>query len=170
MIRRLTGLPTPETPGPGQESVWDYPRPPRLEKTTRHIQVVLNGQVVADTRRALRLLETSHPPTYYIPPEDVRTDLLFPAPGDSLCEWKGSARYYTVRVREAVAARAAWSYPDPLPRFAALKDHIAFYASAMERCTVDGEAAKPQPGGFYGGWITDDLAGPFKGGPGSAGW
>ena len=170
MARRLTGLPTPETPGPGQESVWDYPRPPRLERTTRHIQVVLNGQVVADTRRALRLLETSHPPTYYIPRKNVRTDLLFPAQGSSFCEWKGSARYYTVRVGEVVAARAAWSYPDPLPRFAALKDHIAFYASAVVRCTVDGETVRPQPGGFYGGWITDDLAGPFKGSPGSAGW
>jgi uncharacterized protein (DUF427 family) len=125
---------------------------------------------VADTRRALRLLETSHPPTYYIPRKDVRTVLLFPAQGGSFCEWKGSARYYTVRVGEVVAVRAAWSYPDPLPRFAALKDHIAFYASAVERCTVDGETVRPQPGGFYGGWITDDLAGPFKGSPGSAGW
>jgi len=159
-----------ETPGPGQESVWDYPRPPRLERTDRHVQVVLGGEVVADTRRAWRVLETSHPPVYYIPPEDVRRDLVRDAGDGSFCEWKGGARYFDVAAGGIVRPRAAWSYPDPTPGFAAIRDHLAFYAQPMDRCTVDGEVVRPQPGGFYGGWVTSDVVGPFKGEPGTAFW
>ncbi len=167
------GKPEPVTrdvPGPGQESVWDYPRPPRLDVCPHRVRVELGGEVIADTMHALRLLETSHPPTYYIPPADVRRDLLVRAPGASMCEWKGAATYWTVRTAAKVAERAAWSYPDPFADFAALRDHLAFYCAAMDGCFVAGERARPQPGGFYGGWISDHVVGPFKGGPGSAGW
>lgn len=126
--------------------------------------------MIADTRRALRVLETSHPPVYYVPPEDVDFSLLDQAPGGSFCEWKGAARYWDVLVAGERIERAAWSYPNPSPAFAALKDHLAFYANRVDACRVDGEVVRPQPGLFYGGWITRDLKGPFKGGPGSAGW
>lgn len=155
---------------PYQESVWDYPRPPRLEDTSRHIQVVFNGTVIADTRRAKRVLETSHPPTYYIPPEDVRMEYLRPSPQVTFCEWKGRGSYYTVTVGDKQAANAAWYYPDPTPAFAAIKHYIAFYPGMMDACYVDGERVTPQPGNFYGGWITSDIAGPFKGEPGTMGW
>ena len=157
-------------PGPDQESVWDYPRPPLVEETTRHIRVVFNGVTVAETRRAKRVLETSHPPVYYIPPEDVQMAYLVEAEGSSWCEWKGRATYYTVVVDGERAERAAWSYHEPDEAFRAIKDHVAFYAGAMDECTVDGERVRPQPGGFYGGWITEDVFGPSKGGPGTAGW
>ena len=161
----------PEVPGPGQESVWDYPRPPRLEPNTRHIVVVLGGEVVAETRGGYRVLETSHPPQYYLPPEDVAPGALRPAAGGgSFCEWKGEARYWDVHGGGAVAGRSAWSYPSPTPGFAPLADHVAFYAAPMDRCEVDGEIVVPQPGGFYGGWITSAVVGPFKGVPGSRGW
>lgn len=158
-------------PGAGQESVWDYTRPPRLEPTPRRVRVVLGGVTIADTRRALRVLETSHPPTYYVPPEDVLWEYLEAAPGSgSMCEWKGAARYFSVTAGGRRAHRAAWSYPDPAPAFRALKDHVAFYAAQMDACFVDDEQARPQPGGFYGGWVTPDVVGPFKGAPGSEGW
>lgn len=160
----------PEPTGPDEESVWDYPRPPRLEPVASRVVVEFAGTVVADTARALRILETSHPPTYYLPPEDVRPGVLVPAGRGSICEWKGVARYWTVAVGERRAERAAWSYPEPSPAYAPLRDHLAFYAGAMDRCTVDGEVVVPQPGGFYGGWITSAVKGPFKGGPGSMGW
>lgn len=163
-------LPEPNPTGPGQESVWTYPRPPRLEPTGRHLVAELAGEVVAETRRALRLLETSHPPTYYIPPSDVRLDLLVPSDGATWCEWKGRAVYLDVVARGRTAVRAAWSYPEPEPSYAPLTGHVAFYAGRMDRCLVDGEVVRPQPGGFYGGWITLDLAGPFKGEPGTHGW
>ena len=162
--------PRPIPPRQGQESVWDYPRPPRLEPTNQHIVVQFAGVDIVDSQRAQRVLETSHPPTYYIPREDVRMDLLASAEGGSWCEWKGRAEYLTVQVGDRVAKAAAWSYPDPRPGFAPIAGHIAFYCAAMDRCTVDGQIARPQPGGFYGGWVTDDVVGPFKGGPGSAGW
>ena len=162
--------PTPLPAGPGQESVWDYPRPPRLEPSDRQVRIVFADTVIADTRRAVRVLETSHPPVWYLPPEDVRTDLLERAPGSSRCEWKGTAVYWSLRVADRTAPRVAWSYPDPVPRFEALKDHLAFYAGPMDRCTVDGHVVTAQPGGFYGGWITPDVVGPFKGEPGSWGW
>jgi len=161
---------TPETPAPGQESVWDYPRPPRLEDVDRHLEVWLNGVRLADSRRAKRVLETSHPPVYYFPPEDVRMEHLHPAAGSSWCEWKGAARYYDVEVNGRHEKAVAWYYPSPVEAFAPLKDHIAFYPGRMDVCLVDGERAEPQPGGFYGGWITKDVVGPFKGGPGTTGW
>lgn len=157
-------------PGPGQESVWDYPRPPRLEDCPKHIQVKLNGIIIADTHRAKRVLETSHPPVYYIPPEDVQMDYLIPRFNHSYCEWKGEAHYYGVMVGDQVIDIAAWYYPAPTPAFAAIRMYIAFYAQYMDSCTVDGEEVTPQPGGFYGGWITNDVVGPFKGDVGSELW
>lgn len=157
-------------PGPGQESVWDYPRPPRVEEVSKRIEVVFNGVKIADTVRAKRVLETSHPPAYYIPVDDVRMEYLVETPGSSLCEWKGWARYFTVEVGDRRAERAAWSYPAPKPGYEAIRDHLAFYPAPMDACTVDGERVVPQPGSFYGGWITSGVVGPFKGGPGTAGW
>lgn len=157
-------------PREGQESVWDYPRPPRLEAVTRRVRVEFGGEVIADTVHAWRVLETSHPPSYYVPPDDVRFEFIEPAAGSSYCEWKGRARYWTVRVGDRVAPRVAWSYPELTPAFAALRDHLAFYAAPMDACWVGEERVRPQPGGFYGGWITADVAGPFKGEPGSEGW
>lgn len=154
-------------PGPGQESVWDYPRPPRLEDSGKHIQVIFNGVIIADTRRAKRVLETSHPPTYYIPPEDVQTEYLIPRSNTSFCEWKGEARYYGVMVGARTADIAAWYYPQPTMGFEAVQMYIAFYAQYMDACLVDGEKARPQSGGFYGGWITSDVVGPFKGDAGT---
>ena len=157
-------------PGPNQESVWDYPRPPRLEDTTKHIQVIFNGVAIADTRAAKRVLETSHPPVYYIPPSDIQMEYLVRIPQSSFCEWKGNAGYYTVIVGDKQAQNAAWFYPEATPGFVAMKDYVAFYAHLMEACYVDGEKVQPQPGNFYGGWITSDIVGPFKGGPGTWGW
>lgn len=162
--------PFADVPRPGQESVWDYPRPPRLEPVPVCIRIEFAGQVIAQTSSAWRILETSHPPTYYLPPEDVRRDCLEPAPGSSFCEWKGQARYWSVRVGARMARSVAWSYPRPTAPYAALRDHLAFYAAPMDLCLVGDERALPQPGGFYGGWITGNLAGPFKGQPGSNGW
>ncbi|HLN79332.1 MAG TPA: DUF427 domain-containing protein [Nocardioidaceae bacterium] len=157
-------------PGPGQESVWDYPRPPRVEPTSSLVEVVLGGRVVARTTRALRVLETSHPPTYYIPMADFAEGSLVPAAGTSFCEWKGTASYLDVHGGNVVAERAAWYYPEPSTAFAELRDHVAVYPGAMERCLVDGEVVRPQPGGFYGGWITSRVVGPFKGDPGTRSW
>jgi len=157
-------------PEPGQESVWDYPRPPRLEDTTRHIQVIFNGVIIAETRSAKRVLETSHPPVYYIPPEDVRMAYLAPARGTSFCEWKGAARYYTIAVNGKTAESAAWYYPEPSAPYAALRGYVAFYPARMDACLVDGERVQAQPGDFYGGWITHEIVGPFKGAPGTRGW
>ena len=162
--------PTPIPPAAGQESVWDYPRPPRLEPTSKHIRVVFNGVTIAETRRAWRVLETSHPPVYYIPPEDIRAEALRPGEGHSFCEWKGAAGYVTVEVAGRRAENAGWYYSKPTPDFAAIKDYVAFYAGPMDGCFVDGERVRPQPGNFYGGWITADVVGPFKGEPGSRGW
>ncbi|GAC1317362.1 MAG: DUF427 domain-containing protein [Chloroflexota bacterium] len=153
------------------ESAWEYPRPPRLEATSRRVRVVLGGVTVADSVRALRVVETSHPPTYYVPPADVRLECLEALPGvGSVCEWKGAARYFHVSAGGQSALRAAWSYPQPTPAFRALADHLAFYVRQMDACFVDAERARPQPGGFYGGWVTSDVVGPFKGEPGSEGW
>ena len=154
------------------ESVWDYPRPPRLEPSPRHLRIVHAGEVIADTTRALRILETSHPPVYYLPPVDVAMHLLVPsARRGSFCEFKGTARYWTLSLpgRSAVAD-VAWSYADPSPGYADLQDYLAFYASRVDECTVDGERVQPQPGDFYGGWITSHVTGPFKGAPGTLGW
>ncbi len=159
-----------ETPGPGQESVWDYPRPPRLEAVSSHIVVELGGLAVAVATSAYRVLETSHPPTYYLPPAAFAPGTLEPVEGGSFCEWKGQARYWTLVGGGRREEAAAWSYPDPSPAFSALRDHVAVYCGRTDRCTVDGEVALPQPGGFYGGWVTSKVAGPFKGVAGSWGW
>lgn len=157
-------------PAQGQESVWDYPRPPRLEMDARRIEIMFNGQLIVDTRHAARVLETSHPPVYYIPPEEIAPGVLIPAAGASICEWKGSASYWTVTVGNRAAEAAAWSYPDPTPEFRPLADFVAFYPGRMDECRVDGESVTPQPGEFYGGWITAEIVGPFKGEPGTMGW
>ena len=157
-------------PGPGQESVWDYPRPPALEPGSEHVQVVLGGVVIADTRAALRILETSHPPTYYLPVADFQPGSLRQASGTSFCEWKGLASYVDLLGGDAVAPRAGWYYPSPTAAYAALRDHVALYPGAVDRCTVDGEVVRPQPGDFYGGWVTDRVVGPFKGEPGTRFW
>jgi uncharacterized protein (DUF427 family) len=156
-------------PGPGQESVWDYPRPPRLDPTTTHVRVAFAGELVADTRRAIRVLETSQPPAFYIPPQDVRTDLLEPTSTRTVCEWKGQAAYYTVRAGRREAVDAAWSYPEPTPEFAPIAGWFAFYAQQLD-CFVSGERVTSNEGTFYGGWITNAVVGPFKGAPGTGHW
>lgn len=162
--------PQPIPPQPGQESVWNYPRPPRLEPTSEWVEVVFNDQLIAKSQSCYRVLETSHPPVYYIPPADIQLQYLQPSPRTSFCEFKGSAHYWTVQVGSQIAIDAAWSYPDPSPTFLPLRDYLAFYPSRMQECRVDGELVQPQPGVFYGGWITRRVVGPFKGGPGSWGW
>lgn len=156
--------------GPGQESVWDYPRPPALRRCSQLIEVVLGGEVICRTGRSWQVLETSHPPTYYLPRSAFQPGALTPAVGTSFCEWKGTARYLNVHGGGLTASRAAWYYPSPSGAFAALIGHVALYAGAVDECFVAGERVVPQPGGFYGGWITSSVAGPFKGVPGSRGW
>ena len=150
--------------------MWDYPRPPRLERSTGVVEVVLGGLVLARTDAALRVLETSHPPTYYLPLSCFVAGALRPAAGGSFCEWKGQASYLDVVGGDSVAARAAWYYPTPTRAYAEIAEHVALYPGAMDRCTVDGEVVAPQPGGFYGGWVTSAVVGPFKGDPGTASW
>ncbi len=162
--------PKPITPKPGQESVWNYPRPPALEKVSKSIEIIFNGASIVRTNGAYRVLETSHPPVYYLPPADIRMEFLKPASQHTHCEWKGTGSYYHLEVDGKIAHNAAWFYHTPHPRFAAIKDFSAFYANQMDRCLVDGEEVIPQPGEFYGGWITPEIVGPFKGIPGSWGW
>lgn len=157
-------------PRPGQESVWDYPRPPRIEPVLRRILVEFDGIIIADTNSAFRVLETSHPPVYYIPIVDVRMNLLQRSRHRSYCEFKGAAEYWTIQTGGRQSEDAAWSYPNPSPAFGVLRDHLAFYASRVDACYVGDERVQAQEGDFYGGWITSDIAGPFKGGPGSFGW
>jgi uncharacterized protein (DUF427 family) len=157
-------------PQPGQESVWDYPRPPRLEKTSKQIKIVFNQEKIAETQEAYRVLETSHPPVYYLPPKDIKMEYLIKTSGQSFCEWKGVANYYDLVVGNKKLAKVAWTYPQPTIDFQAIKDYIAFYAAPMDFCSLDGEKVIPQPGGFYGGWITSDIVGPFKGEEGTWGW
>ena len=162
--------PVPDPVGPGQESVWDYPRPPRVEVVDVRVTIDLGGARIVDTRDVVRVLETSHPPVYYLPIEAFPPDALRAAAGSSFCEFKGSARYLSVRGGDAVADRAAWNYPSPSPGFEVLADRVAVYAGPMDACTVGGERVVPQPGRFYGGWITSRVTGPFKGSAGSLGW
>lgn len=158
-------------PGPGQESVWDYPRPAVVEATTSRLQVMFHGRCVGDTARGYRVLETSHPPTYYLPRVDLDDRVLRPSNRrSSICEWKGQATYYDVVVDGMVAEAVCWTYPRPTSSFACLADAFAFYPSRMEACFVDGEKVDPQAGDFYGGWVTSKIVGPFKGGPGTWGW
>lgn len=162
--------PEPDPVGPGQESVWDYPRPAICEPTRRRITIVHGGVTLADTKAAWRTLETSHPPTYYIPQCDIAMEHLSLNPRRSLCEWKGQARYWNVEIAGTHLKAVAWSYPDPTPAFAGIRDYLAFYPDPLDQCLVDGEQITPQPGQFYGGWISQYEAGPFKGGPGSRFW
>ena len=162
--------PVRDADGPGQESVWDYHRPPRVERVDVRVTIDLGGERVVDTRDVVRVLETSHPPVYYLPMSAFADGALSPAAGASFCEFKGAARYLTVHGGGRTAERAAWTYPDPSAGFEALRDRVAVYAGPMDACTIDGEPVIPQAGSFYGGWITSRIVGPFKGGPGSMGW
>ncbi len=157
-------------PRSGPESVWDYPRPPRVERSSRRIRVIVDGVVVVDTTRALRVLETSHPPAWYLPPEDIRMDLVERSGRTSWCEFKGQATYRSLRVGSRVVRDAAWVYERPAPGYEAIAGHLAFYPGRVDECWVDDERVVPQAGDFYGGWITTDVTGPFKGGPGTIGW
>lgn len=159
----------PVRPGPGQESVWDYPRPPRLERLARTVEVHAAGGVIAHTRTPFRVCETAGPPVYYVPASDVDPAALAPSAQESFCEWKGLARYWDLALPAAARANVAWSYPAPDPGYEALADAVAFYPARVA-CFVDGERVRPQPGSFYGGWITDEIVGPFKGEPGSEAW
>ncbi len=151
------------------ENVWDYPRPPRLERVPQRLRVMLGHRTVADTHDGCRVLETSHPPTYYLPMSCFVCDMR-EAPGRSVCEWKGPARMWTLRAGGREAVGAAWNYPAPNAGFEPIRDHLAVYAARVDACFVDDEQVTPQPGAFYGGWITANLVGPFKGGPGSLLW
>jgi len=150
--------------------VWDYPRPPRLEKVEKEIRVEFRGKTIAKTNKAFRILETSHPPTYYLPPDGVTENVLVPSPRTSFCEYKGKAHYLDLKVDGVVTREAAWTYPDPNSDYAQIKDYIAFYPSRVDGCFVDGEKVSAQEGDFYGGWITHEIEGPLKGGPGTEGW
>ena len=152
------------------ESVWSYPRPPRVEPLHRCARVEFDGRIVADSVRALRVLETSHPQVIYFPPADVHLEWLNPAPGSSICEWKGQASYWNLEERSRSSRSAAWSYRNPTPPYPQLKDHVAFYPGRVDACYLDDERVETQEGDFYGGWITADIVGRFKGGPGTAGW
>ena len=163
--------PVPIAPAPGQESAWDYPRPPRLEPVAEPVRVVVDGIVVAASGAALRVLETSHPPSYYLPLADVRLDLLVASPRQTLCEFKGRASYRTLLLPSGRRVEdVAWLYPNPAPGYEALAGHLAFYASKVDEAWVGEERVAPQAGDFYGGWVTSRVVGPFKGEPGTRGW
>lgn len=160
----------PIPPKPGQESVWDYPRPPRVEPITKHLEVWVGDVQLASTNRGFRVLETSHPPNYYFPPEDVVMKYLVPSERMTFCEWKGKGRYYHIHIGKRIIEDAVWYYADPKGHFVQIKNYLSFYPALMDTCIVGGEVARPQAGRFYGGWITDDIVGPFKGEPGTWGW
>ena len=162
--------PVPEQPGPGQESVWDYPRPPRLETSAEQVAVELGGRVIATTSHSWRVLETSHPPTYYLPREAFEPGVLREAAGATWCEWKGAASYFDLVAGDRVAPGAAWTYLSPTPGFEPIAGAVAVMPGLVDRCSVDGETVLPQPGSFYGGWVTSRVVGPFKGEPGTSGW
>ena len=152
------------------ESVWDYPRPPRLERAASRVTIKHGGQVIVDSDRCWRVLETSHPPVYYVPRSDIADGVLQPGTGRSYCEFKGVAGYWDVVVGGTRVAQAGWSYERPTPGYEDIAGAVAFYPSRVDECQVGGELVQPQEGDFYGGWITADIAGPFKGGPGTMGW
>lgn len=154
----------------GQESVWDYPRPPRIERSPKSIEVFAGGRRIASTSTAFRVLETSHPPVYYIPLTDIEPGVLRRSDRHTFCEFKGAASYYDLVVDETVVHNAGWYYPSPSRGFEDMAGHVGFYPTLVDRCLVDGEEARTQPGHFYGGWITADIVGPFKGDPGTSGW
>ncbi|MET0502086.1 MAG: DUF427 domain-containing protein [Candidatus Binatia bacterium] len=158
-----------EAPGVGQESVWDYPRPPAIVMERRRVEVRLGNLIIADSCRNFRILETASPPTFYISPQDVRVELLERSPGTSACEWKGVAHYWALKDDPRASQPIGWSYPSPKPTFEAIRGFFSFYPARVE-CFVGGERVRPQPGGFYGGWITNEIIGPFKGDEGTAHW
>lgn len=162
--------PRPIPPGPGEESVWDYPRPPRLERTAKRLRVVVDGVTVAETTSGFRVLETSHPPVYYFPPEAIAHAYVTANDRASFCEFKGRATYLDLVAGARRIRDAGWRYAAPSPPFAELRDYVAFYASRVDACYVDDERVAAQPGDFYGGWITREIVGPFKGAPGTLGW
>ena len=149
-------------PGSGQESVWDYPRPPRVEPSSRRVRVIVDGEAIADSPRAVRVLETGHPPVWYIPPEDIRMEMLDSSTTSTFCEWKGTASHWTLRAAGRTVADVAWSYEQPIPGFASLRGYLAFYPSRVDACYVDDERVTPEPAGYYGGWITSEITG-FEG-------
>jgi len=162
--------PSPITPGPGQESVWDYPRPPRVEEVTKQIRIIFNDEIIVEAHRAKRVLETSHPPNYYIALENINTDYLIPSDHTTFCEWKGIAHYYTLQVGDRTAKNVAWHYPDISPQYKVLEGYVSFYPGPMDACYVGDEKVQPQAGSFYAGWITQNIVGPFKGDVGTLGW
>jgi uncharacterized protein (DUF427 family) len=153
-----------------RESVWDYPRPPKLEKISQHIRIIFNEIHLVESHNTYRVLETSHPPGYYIPQDDILMEYLIPSTRKTYCEWKGEGSYYHIQVGNKRVENAAWFYSNPTPNFISIKNYLAFYPGLMDSCWVDNEKVVPQPGSFYGGWITSNLIGPFKGIPGSQGW
>jgi uncharacterized protein (DUF427 family) len=157
------------TPAPGQESVWDYPRPPKLVADKRRVVVRLSDVIIADTVEAYRVLETASPPTFYIPPKDVRARLLQPFSGTSVCEWKGTAKYWSLKVALPLPQAIGWSYPTAQVPYAQISGYFSFYPGRVE-CLVDDEQVRPQPGFFYGGWVTEEIVGPWKGEPGTERW
>jgi uncharacterized protein (DUF427 family) len=157
-----------ETPEPGQESVWDYPRPPALARDERLVEVYHGDQMIASSKKTYRVLETASPPSFYIPPQDVQRELLDAAPGSSLCEWKGAAAYWRLASQPETGV-VGWSYPEPKPVFKKIRGFLSFYPAVLE-CYVAGERVRAQPGRFYGGWITSEIVGPFKGAPGAEHW
>ncbi|HEY7559591.1 MAG TPA: DUF427 domain-containing protein [Candidatus Binatia bacterium] len=161
--------PFAETAGPGQESVWDYPRPPKLVADHRRIIVRLGDLLIAESHESYRILETAGPPTFYISPQDVHAKLLKPFPGTSICEWKGEAKYWKLETSTPAREAIAWSYPRAQAPYGAISGHYSFYPGRVE-CFVDSERVRPQPGYFYGGWITNEIVGPWKGDPGTEGW
>lgn len=157
-------------PGKGQESVWDYPRPPAIEQFNKHIRIIFNEQIIADTNDSFRILETSHPPSYYLPKSSFKDGTLIKTNKTSYCEFKGMAHYYDIKWEDQRAAGAAWGYQNPTEHYSGIKDHVCVYGHLMDACYIGDELIIPQPGGFYGGWITNNIVGPFKGGPNSWGW
>ena len=166
----MFGKPKRIEPKPGQESVWDYPRPPKLESSGRHITIEYNNEMIVDSKNSFRVLETSHPPTYYFPQDEIRMEFLVKAIGTTFCEWKGVASYYDLEVGEHRIQRAGWFYESPTEAFAPIKDFVSFYPGKTDQCVVDGEVIEAQEGDFYGGWITSDIVGPFKGAAGTNFW
>ncbi len=166
----MTSIRRGPPPRPGEESVWDYPRPAVCQPTPKRVRVIFGGVVIADTTGAWRVLETSHPPTYYLPPHDIRMEFLTETDRRSLCEWKGLAQYFHIKVGDRFSRNAAWCYPEPTPAFEPIKDYVAFYPSRMDECWVGTDKVRSQAGDFYGGWVTPDLVGPFKGEPGTEFW
>ena len=162
--------PRPDPAGPGQESVWGYPRPPRVEPCHRQVEVIFASETIAITLAALRVLETSHPPAFYLPPDSVFPGAVTPSGRTSWCEYKGTATYLDVTWKRRTSPDAAWTYLEPSPGYEPLAGYVAFYPARVDVCLVDLQVVEAQPGGFYGGWITPDVVGPFKGGPGTEGW